>query len=120
MDIRIETTTNRQERDNFFDILKGIGIISVVLGHALCDYYFSEPIQVAVLRFVYIYHLAVFFFVSGYFFHFKPIDSPLVFLKRLINNLYLPWILWGCFFTVLDIFRGCSPEMLLNHTLIFS
>jgi fucose 4-O-acetylase-like acetyltransferase len=28
------------KRDSYFDILKGIGIISVVIGHACCDYHF--------------------------------------------------------------------------------
>lgn len=43
-------------RSPYWDILRGIGILSIVMGHC-----FSGSIQ-----YVYTYHLAVFFFVSGF------------------------------------------------------
>ena len=43
-------------RDSTIDILKGIGIILVVLGHA--DFPFRD--------WVYLFHMALFFITSGY------------------------------------------------------
>ena len=47
------------KRDRYWDCVKGFAIISVVLGHG---YAFSR-------NFVYAYHLAMFFFVSGWFYN---------------------------------------------------
>ena len=46
-----------QSRSPYWDIVKGIGIIAIVLGHSC---YFA-------VGFVYLFHLALFFFVSGHF-----------------------------------------------------
>lgn len=56
----------RAERSTSIDVLKGIGIISVVIGHAMnTDNYYSGSVEL-IRKFVYLYHLAVFFFCSGY------------------------------------------------------
>lgn len=47
------------------DIVKAIGIISIVMGH--CCYSIMIPaLNVSVGEFVYSYHLMVFFFVAGF------------------------------------------------------
>lgn len=58
----------------FWDILKGIGIVSIVFGH-------SQNLGIAI-RTVYYYHLAIFFFISGYF-YMKSVTGmpPLTFLQ---------------------------------------
>ena len=66
---------SRAERLSSIDILKGIGIISVVIGHAMnTDNYYALYVEY-VRRFVYLYHLAIFFFCSGYLFKAKPIKK---------------------------------------------
>ena len=45
-------------RSAYWDIIKGLAIIAVVMGH--CG---------ILTRFVYLFHLAVFFFVTGYFYN---------------------------------------------------
>ena len=48
------------------DIVKAIGIISIVMGH--CCYSIMIPaLNVSVGEFVYSYHLMVFFFVADFF-----------------------------------------------------
>jgi fucose 4-O-acetylase-like acetyltransferase len=47
------------KRDKFWDIVKSIGIISIVIGHCF-------PL---LSKFVYTYHLAIFFLVGGYLFN---------------------------------------------------
>lgn len=48
--------TSIQSRSHYWDLVKGIGIIAIVLGHSC---YFAAG-------FVYLFHLALFFFISGY------------------------------------------------------
>ena len=51
---------SRAERSTSIDVLKGIGIISVVIGHAMnTDNYYSGSVEL-IRRFVYLYHLVVF------------------------------------------------------------
>lgn len=57
--------------------MKGIAIISVVIGHVF--------VQTNIEEFVNQYHLAVFFFVAGYFFKDKYIQSPQQFIKKELN-----------------------------------
>lgn len=59
-----------QSRSPYWDIVKGIGIIAIVLGHSC---YFA-------VGFVYLFHLALFFFVSGYLYSEKKYgDAPFAF-----------------------------------------
>lgn len=59
-------------RDKFVDILKGIGIISIVLGHS-CTIITKHEIPVG--SFVYTYHLMIFMFIIGYLFDYKKFDE---------------------------------------------
>lgn len=56
------------ERDESIDLLKGIGILSVVVGHALNTDVFPSPKCDTIRIFVYVYHLPIFFFCSGFLF----------------------------------------------------
>ena len=58
--------------------MKGIAIISVVVGHVF--------VRTDIEEFVNQYHLAVFFFVAGYFFKDKYIQSPWQFIKKGLNH----------------------------------
>ena len=58
---------NMQNRDDRISCLKGIAIISVVMGHVWAT---SRPV-------VYVYHLAVFFFVSGWLYNEKKYHNSL-------------------------------------------
>lgn len=64
-----------KSRNMDIDILRGIGIISVVLGHAMNTDVFMSLGAEAIRKFVYLYHLPIFFFCSGYFFKCDSIVS---------------------------------------------
>ena len=68
-------------REKIWDIVKGIGIISIVIGHAGLTI-------LNVHDFVYLYHIVIFFFVSAYFYNeAKYGDEPtLNFAKRFKSN----------------------------------
>ena len=55
-----------KERDYFFDNLKAVLIFLVVLGHFLLPIHGDNPL-VVVKRLIYIFHMLLFVFVSGYF-----------------------------------------------------
>ena len=79
--------------DNTIAIAKGICIISVVLGHCL-------PMGTA-SNTMYQYHVALFFFVSGYFFSQKKVDEPFSFIKKRIFGLYFPYLKYALFFLLI-------------------
>lgn len=67
--------------------------MSVVLGH--CSYYeFTEKL-------VNQYHLAIFFFVSGYLFKEKYLTNFVAYFKRKISTLYIPFVFSGVIFILL-------------------
>lgn len=50
-----------KKRDDFIDILRGLGIIAVVLGHVcISEFYYSE-LSDGIRRFCYMFHLPFFF-----------------------------------------------------------
>ena len=77
---------------NIFSIMKGIAIVSVVIGH--CS-------PAVVEGFVNQYHLATFYFLSGYFFKDNYFAAPLLFVKKRLKRLYLPFITYGMIFLML-------------------
>lgn len=72
--------------------MKGVAIISVVIGH--CSIPWIEG-------FVNQYHLAVFYFIAGYFFNPSYFDTPWIFIKKRVIRLYLPFIGYGFAFLLL-------------------
>lgn len=71
-----------KHRDEYIDILKGIGIILVIWGHT-SSFLFNE---------IYAFHMPLFFLLSGCFFstHLPFKD----FLKKKVNHLIIPFIIF--------------------------
>ena len=65
---------------NKYDIIKGIGIISVVAGHVFSG---------AASQVIYIFHMPLFFFLSGYLFNKKPLVA---YFEKKAVNLLVPYI----------------------------
>lgn len=81
-------------RNNFISIAKAIGIILMVIGHSGCPVLLS--------KFLYMFHMPLFFICSGYFF--KEIScskSFLTFCAKKVKGLYLPYIKWSLLFLLL-------------------
>ena len=68
------------QRDLTFDLIKGIGILAVIAGH------FAPTTS----RFVYSFHMPLFFIVAGIFF--APKD-PLVLMKKDFKRLIIPFLI---------------------------
>ena len=85
---------NSIKRDSSIDIVKGIGIILMVIGHSGCSKWLHD--------FIYAFHMPLFFICSGYFY--KPIstgEGQLTFCKKRINGLYVPYVKWSILFLLL-------------------
>lgn len=74
------------QRNSLMDIVKAVGIISIVIGHCCSDVYIPF-INVSLGRFVYSYHLMIFFFVAGFLFREGNADEPDGFIGRRLIQL---------------------------------
>ena len=95
--------SDKQKR-MFWNIIKGIGIISIVIGHSCPN----------LVKFVYFYHLAIFFFVGGALYNEKKYgnDPYLNFATKIKNN-WGKYVLFSIFFTLIHNF-------LFKHGMIIS
>lgn len=76
---RIQSISNRNVS---FDMMKGLGILFVIIGHMAHGY--------GLFPIIYVFHMPLFFIVSGYFYKPKPMS---VLLKRDFRLLLLPFSL---------------------------
>lgn len=56
----MQVTVNQKERDCTYDVMKGIGIFLMVLGHTIGP-------ESTIHRFIYAFHMPLFFILSGFF-----------------------------------------------------
>lgn len=83
--------------NNYITIAKAIGIILMVTGHSVCPELLT--------RFIYLFHMPLFFFCSGLFFtNPKKFEDLCSFIGRKIKVLYIPFITWNTLFLV---FHNC-------------
>lgn len=78
------------------DIAKAMGIYTIVLGHS-----FLETSTSQVRSFVYLFHVPLFYFISGYFFKEEHLKNPILFLKKRLKSLYIPFIKYEIIFIFL-------------------
>ena len=75
--------TADSSRSTYWDVVKGIGITAVVWGHCMTRFG----------AFVYLFHLALFFFATGFFYNEKKYgDSPFAYFGTRLNGCWLPFI----------------------------
>ncbi|NPE27874.1 acyltransferase family protein [Methanococcoides sp. SA1] len=66
------------------DSLKGIAILLVIVGH--------HSIPVELTKYIYSFHIPLFFFISGYLFNMKKhLGEPIPFIKKRFNQLIIPY-----------------------------
>ena len=81
------------QRDKSIDLLKGIGIFLVVIGHSGCPDIFH--------RVIYGFHMPLFFMASGYLFNTASLTKKWNFIRRKVLGLYFPYIFWSLVFLLL-------------------
>ena len=55
-----------ENRILWVDAARGIGMMLVVLGHAISDTTMDNPLLSRLFYFIYSFHMPLFFFISGY------------------------------------------------------
>lgn len=91
---------------------KAVAIILMVVGHSGCP---------TILRdWIYMFHMPLFFFLSGYCFKDTYIKNPSKYVKRKIYGLYWPFVKWSILFLIMGCIISPMPfiEMAWNGTAI--
>lgn len=88
------------QRIKSVDIAKGLGILLVVFGHQID--YFHAPVPGA-YSYIYLFHVPLFFFLSGLFF--REQENLWTTVKKKFMRLYLPYLLANIFFFFVEMVR---------------
>lgn len=92
------------QRINFIDYAKAIGIFLVVLAHT--------PLKSEITDWIYVFHMPLFFFLSGYLFDIKRYPTFNGFMVRRFHQLVIPYFFINLFtyFLWLFVFRHYGAE----------
>ena len=100
-------------RSDFFDNLRGILIILVLIGHFGGDNTSFTPDGNLVLQtvelFIYLFHMPLMFFISGLFS--KNIEKC---RKNAFWDLFIPYLLFQIFYAIIQLFYSGNKAYLLN------
>ena len=81
------------KRDTIISIAKGIAIILMVVAHAEAPGWLC--------KFIFEFHMPLFFITAGYFFSLKYLDDEATFVKKRVKGLYWPFVKWAVFFLII-------------------
>jgi acyltransferase len=96
------------KREEWIDNLKGLGIIIIVFGHSC---YSSDSM---VIKYIYTFHVPLFFFISGYLFKQKREMSTWEYIRSRFKRLIIPYV---CFNIIAYLTYGIvSKKMHFNLT----
>lgn len=80
--------------NNTITYLKAFAILLMVFGHVWC------PLP-CFNQFIYMFHMPLFFFVSGYCFKRKSLEEPGTYLLKKVKGIYWPYVKWSLVFLLL-------------------
>ena len=98
-------------RNTVISISKGIAIILMVIAHAEAPGWLC--------KFIFEFHMPLFFITAGYFFSLKYLHDEATFVKKRVKGLYVPFVKWSVIFLALHnlMFRiGILNEAYGNET----
>lgn len=89
------------KRIDYIDTAKGIAIFAVVLSHAITNNNATLEITYPVLlNWLSFFNVSTFFFINGFLYNDKCIESPLKAILKKIKAYYIPFISYNLFFLV--------------------
>lgn len=97
----------KQERHDFIDRLKGLGILFVIIGHAPRDimrenFYIIDIIY----NLIYSFHMGLFFAISGYLFEYKNKELS---ISKKFKSLIIPFISFSIIIYIIMFFANKIP-----------
>lgn len=103
-----------KNRINFVDIARAFAILFIVLGHTIV-----HSINCGTLfKFLYSFHVALFFIISGYVFDIKNDESFFAFVKKKFFRIMIPYFVWAILFLIPYMLfgQGISGELNTNSS----
>lgn len=92
-----------QKRIDYIDTAKGIAILAVVVSHAISNsntgLTVDHPILLNWLSF---FNVSTFFFINGFLYNEKSIDSPIKSILKKIKAYYIPFVSYNLFFLIIQ------------------
>lgn len=86
--------TPEKGRNHAVDLTKGLAILCVVVGHCAAPDFLT--------RFIYTFHMPLFFMAAGYFFSSDRVEAdPWQFVRKRFRGLYVPFVKWSVFFLLI-------------------
>ncbi|MDY4970172.1 MAG: acyltransferase family protein [Lachnospiraceae bacterium] len=98
----MKATNQKDERIEYLDVLRGIAIILMLMGHIGFGYGFD--------KYIHIFHMPIWFFLSGYFFKVNELDHFGKLVRKYEKSLLVPYVVWGVIQYPLWIFLSKSSE----------
>ena len=100
-------TKNNENRIEYVDIYRGIGIVLMIMGHIWFGSYFD--------KFIHAFHMPMFFFISSFFYRKNDLATM---LNKRTKTLLIPYIVWGVFnILILSAIDGVFYKTALLHLL---
>lgn len=93
---------DKTTRIQYLDTAKGFGILMVCMGHACSNQSSVGECQMAdLIRFVTLFHMALFFFINGMLYQTKYSEKPLLGSIKKFRAYYIPFIKYNLLFWLL-------------------
>ena len=106
--------TKTVERDSAVDIAKGLGILLVIFGHTVAAWGGNQE---ALHRFIYAFHMPLFFGVAGLYL--SPSTSLLSLTRTKLKRFLIPFVFWvSCYFLLSLMIRILTGAPLRSTDLV--
>lgn len=90
---------DKNKRVDYLDTAKGFGILMVCIGHACTNHGSAAECQMAdLIRFVTLFHMALFFFINGMLYQTKYSERPVVGCLKKFRAYYIPFVKYNLLF----------------------
>ena len=105
-----------KNRIKYIDISRAFAIIFIVLGHTIVH---SQHCNL-IFKFLYSFHVVLFFIISGYTFKVKENEKSLPFIKKKFIRIIIPYFVWCILFLIPYIILGNGVGNSLGTTSSFN
>src|SRR3978361_1656976 len=113
-------------RVNWVDYAKGLGIILVVMGHAMAGAREAHlPVNLSLVNslytFIYSFHMPLFFALSGLFFE-KSLDRyhEKKFIINKLQTILYPFVIWSIIQTTFEVMFSAQTNTGLSPTALYT
>ena len=103
--------SNMEKRINYIDVIKGIALLFVIIGH-MVEYNSN------IFNWIFSFHMPLFFIASGMSIKIDKYDNIIDFIKRKIKTLLLPYLLFTILGFIISIIVGLNNKFTFKNIII--